>query len=58
MGPLFYWVVRCFIEATLGYSLIIVRRPGRTCKHVRARFSHPTTSGEVHRPQAITHAAT
>ena len=29
-------VVRCFIEAPLKRHSRIVRRPGRTCKHVRA----------------------
>ena len=36
----------------------IVRRPGRTCKHVRAPITHPTVSEGVLGSCVITHAAT
>ena len=35
----------------------IVRRPGRTCKHVRAPSTHPTVSEGVLGSCVITHAA-
>ena len=36
----------------------IVRRPGRTCKHVRAPISHPTISEGELGSSVITHAST
>ena len=46
-GELFY----DFIDAKLEHS----QAPGVYVWHVRAPYSHPTISGELPRPRAMTH---